>query len=261
MKEDIGQILAGWDYIPGELSVREVTGNDGRRMIQVRMDLGLMQLEWSGRPDGERPNGCESLLHYYQEERRSWQEEHLGEPFVLSRDACWELSQEAMKYYWRRVSFFELKEYGLAEEDALHNLAILDLCHEFAEGEEDRQMAEQHRSFVTAHRFQARALVRLDQQDYDGTLKEIRAGIREIEGFFEDLGYFDQLEECPELHFLREWEEEVERTRPLTLKEQLHADLKVAVEQEKFELAASLRDRLRKLEREQVLKSTGGERD
>ena len=44
---------------------------------------------------------------------------------------------------------FELKEYALAEQDARHNLSILDLCYQYAEAEEDRQMAEQHTPFVS----------------------------------------------------------------------------------------------------------------
>lgn len=261
MKEDITPILKGWDYIPGELSVRQVEGPDGRRKIQVRMDLGLMQLEWVGRPDAHRPHGYESLLDYFQDERRRWEGDNPYVPFTLSRDDCWDLSQEAMKYYWRRISFFELKEYERAEQDALHNLAILDLCYACAEAEEDRQMAEQHTPFVTAHRFQARALRRFDRDDFDGTLKEIRAGIEEIEGFFSQLGHLDQIEACPELRFLRDWEEEVENSRPLTLQEQLRADLKTAVEQEQFELAASLRDRLRRLGSGPSLRSASGEID
>lgn len=261
MKEDITRILRGWDYTPGELSVRQIDGHDGRQKIQVRMDLGLMQLEWAGRPDAYRPHGCESLLDYFQDERRRWEDANPHTPFTLSRDDCWDLSQEAMKYYWRRISFFELKEYERAEQDALHNLAILELCFVCAEDEEDRQMAEQHTPFVTAHRFQARALRRFDRDDFDGTLKEIRAGIEEIEGFFSQLGHLDQIEGCPELRFLRDWEEEVENSRPLTLQEQLRADLKAAVEQEQFELAASLRDRLRRLGSGPSLRSASGEID
>jgi len=253
MEGDISPILAGWDYAPGELRVRKITGRDGRAKVQIRMDLGLMQLEWSGRPDADRPYGYPSLLEYYQDQRRRWDQEGANGSFLLSREDCWDLSQEAMKYYWRRISFFELKEYERAEKDAVHNLAILDLCHECAECEEDRQMAEQYHAFVAAHRVQARALALFGEQDYEGTLVEIRAGIREIEAFFENLGHFDQLEECPELRFLRGWESEVENARPLTLKEQLNLDLQAAVEQEKFELAASLRDRLRTLEIEQSL--------
>ena len=153
-----------------------------------------------------------------------------------------------MQYYWRRISFFELKEYKNAEEDALHNISILDMCLEYAEHDEDRQVAEQYRPFVTAHRVQARALALLDEQNFDGALEEIQQGIKEIEDFLSGLEDFENLEECQELQFLREWEREIESTRPLSVEEQLNADLQVAVEEEKFELAASLRDRLRALD-------------
>ena len=54
-------------------------------------------------------------------------------------------------------------------------------------------------------------------------------------------------EECPELSFLTDWYEELEKERPLSQKEQLERDLHVAVEAENFEEAARLRDKLRTL--------------
>ena len=139
MNNDISSVLGDWEYAPGELRVRKIEGRDGRAKIQVRMDLGVMQLEWDGRPDGVRPKECASLLEYYLDKLARSQEQDGIDSFTLSRDDCWDLAQEAMKFYWRRISFFELKEYALAEQDARHNLSILDLCYQYAEAEEDRQ--------------------------------------------------------------------------------------------------------------------------
>ena len=249
MNQDIGPIMDGWDYAPGELRVRTIDGRDNKQKIQIRMDLGLMQLEWMGRPDGAKPHECMSLLEYY----RLKQEEHMpadgNEPFSLSREDCWALGQEAMQYYWRRISFFELKEYARAETDAIHNIGILDMCQEFAEHDEDRQIADQYRAFVTAHRIQANALQLLEKEEHDSALDVIRKGIVEIEEVLDVLGDPGH-EECPELKFLKEWEREVEQNRPLNPTERLRVDLRDAVEQEKFELAADLRDRLRNMGRE-----------
>ena len=66
MSKDITSILAGWDFDPDELQVRIVAGDDGRDKIQMRIDLGLLQMELTGRPDGERPHGFESLLDYHE---------------------------------------------------------------------------------------------------------------------------------------------------------------------------------------------------
>lgn len=247
MLDDISLVLRGWEYKPGKLKVRRVQCPDGRTKVQVRMDLGLLQFEWSGRPDGVEPHGYASLLDYHQAQRDRWEGQHPQAPYRLSGQDCCELSQEAAKYYWRRVSFFELREYARAEDDALHNLCILDLCHECAEEEDDRRMAETHRAFVLAHRFQARALTCLTRRDYDGALVEIRAGIGEIERFLQGVGRAAQIEESPELGFLHQWETEVLSSRPLSRRDRLSADLQDAVAHEEFERAALLRDRLLQL--------------
>ena len=248
MSDDISRILAAWEYEPGELRVRKIDGDAGRPVIQIRMDLGVMQLEWSARPDGARLHDKPSLLDHYKEAL----EEHGGsgepEPFKLSREDCWALGQEAMQYYWRRISFFELKEYELAEGDAEHNLGILDLCGEYGEHEEDRQMTDQYRVFVTAHRIQARALTHLEHEAHAEALTVIRAGIAEVEQILKDQGDPEATEDCTELTFLKDWEQEVEDSRPRSQSEQLQVDLEAAVEEEKFELAASLRDKLREME-------------
>lgn len=250
MDFDINSKLHGWDYSANELNVRKIEGLDGRPKIQVRMDLGLMQMEWEGRPDGLSPNGKQTQLDYFLDRQKDSDAENGPGSFVLSREDCWELAQEAMKFYWRRISFFELKEYALAERDARHNLCILNLCHQYAEAEEDRQMAEQHTPFVTAHCTQARALSHLDGEQHSKALVEIRGGISEIENYLRKTGRFDQLEQCPELHFLRQWETEVESKRPITPREKLSDELRSAIENDQFELAANLRDQLRSLENE-----------
>src|ERR1700733_13314533 len=70
ISKDITPLLKGWDYEPGTINVRKVTGLDGTPKLQMRQDLGLLQMELTGRPDGARPNGCESLLEHYEGELR-----------------------------------------------------------------------------------------------------------------------------------------------------------------------------------------------
>ncbi len=55
MSHDIEHLLHDWDFEPDQLQVRIITGNDGKEKIQMRIDLGLIQMEFSGRPDGTRP--------------------------------------------------------------------------------------------------------------------------------------------------------------------------------------------------------------
>src|SRR3982751_6303617 len=64
--KDITPVLRGWDYEPGTINVRKVAGLDGAAKIQMRLGLGLLQMEVTGRPDGLKPHGCESLLDYFE---------------------------------------------------------------------------------------------------------------------------------------------------------------------------------------------------
>ena len=53
--KDIVPLLKGWDYEPGTINVRKISGIDGAPKLQMRLDLGLLQMEMTGRPDGVRP--------------------------------------------------------------------------------------------------------------------------------------------------------------------------------------------------------------
>ena len=50
--EDIRPILDNWEFDPQGPNVRMVTCGE-REFLQMRIDLGLLQLETTGRPDGE----------------------------------------------------------------------------------------------------------------------------------------------------------------------------------------------------------------
>jgi hypothetical protein len=62
MSLDLNTILKDWPYESGTVKVRKITGLDGREKLQLRVDLGVLQMEITGRPDGRRPHNCESLL-------------------------------------------------------------------------------------------------------------------------------------------------------------------------------------------------------
>ncbi|MGE3182945.1 MAG: hypothetical protein AB7N71_15045, partial [Phycisphaerae bacterium] len=116
MIRDLRTILDGWDYEPGKISVRKIIGRDGREKIQTRIDLGVLQLEVDGRPDGKRPYGCDSVFDYHERRLR----DHLAkygddEDFVLTAEDCREMRHEAYLYYQRFLSQFVLEEYDAVD--------------------------------------------------------------------------------------------------------------------------------------------------
>ena len=249
MDKDISLILEGWEYRPDQISVRKIIGLEGKEKIQLRLELGLLQMEADGRPDGKRPHGKDSLLDHYLALIENHRTKHgTDEHFRLDREDCAKLSQESMQYYHRRISFFELGEYAKAEQDAEHNLQVMDLRRDYAIEEEDKLASEQYRPFVLMHRAKARVLISLERKDWDGALEEIQQSIETIERFFRRHDRVDLIESCIEISFLKSWMEEIEKKRPITLRKKLEDQLQEAIQRENFEKAAELRDLLRRLD-------------
>ena len=48
--KDIAPLLSGWDYEPGTINVRKINGADGSPKLQMRLDLGLLQMEMTAGP-------------------------------------------------------------------------------------------------------------------------------------------------------------------------------------------------------------------
>ncbi|QDT12165.1 UvrB/UvrC motif-containing protein [Planctomycetes bacterium K23_9] len=236
----LDDILSDWDFNPSTLNVRLTKGKDGRDVIQMRVDLGIMQLETTGRPDGQPIEECETYLEYLQNQV-------LGEPdFRVTEEQCNEIDREFMQFYHRRICWLRLQYYHRAVMDADHTLLLMDLCEKVSDDEEWNGTHEQYRPFVLFHRTQASALGALEENSGEEAVQEINLGLETMRKFFskhEAEEHFESDELVVRLSELRESlrnEYEVGQT----LKERLTE----AVEQEQYELAAQLRDELTRRE-------------
>ncbi|MBW3635593.1 MAG: UvrB/UvrC motif-containing protein [Armatimonadetes bacterium] len=247
MSKDLAVLLQGWDYNPSEVTVRRVLGTDGREKIQMRLDLGVLQMETQGRPDGRRPHGFESLLefHLQQQERADQSVEFLD--FSLDAEECAELKQEAMQYYYRYLSLFHLGDYWNVIRDTERNVRAFDLIRDFAQDEGDRMSLEQFRPYVLMMNARARACIALEEKNYDRALDLIAVGVENIQDFFREVEREDLVDQCREIQFLEEWSERIRTNRPLTAADRLRRELAGAVEQEDYERAAQLRDQIREM--------------
>ena len=242
MNHDIGHLLNNWDFEPDEFLARRIQADDGSEKIQIRIDMGILQLETAGRPDGALPFGYSSLLDYHLAQVEASKE---GK-FTFDEDQCEDLFQEAWQFYHRYLSLFYLEDYAGVVEDTEHTLNIFDLVNEFAPNDEVRWYFEQYYPHAIMMQTRARAMIALESEDYPTALNAVEEGIANIESFVEE--WESEIEEeIPELSFLREWHEELEQERPLTQREQLERDLDEAVAAENFEEAARLRDKIQTL--------------
>lgn len=235
--EHLDELLRDWSYEPQTLGVRIVAGSDGRDVLQMRIDMGILQLEMEGRPDGSRPKGCDSYYQYLLSESVRY-----GDEFVIDDDQANEVDREFVQYYHRRICWLRLQDYERAIRDADHTLALMDLSKKYSDDDQWTLSHEQYRPFVLFHRTQAAALASLDEGGPEESIQAINGGLDSLREVFEEYeaeDHFDDDELVARLLDLRETlrkEYEVGKT----LDEQL-AD---AVAKEQYELAARLRDEL-----------------
>jgi len=242
MTFDIGDILDGWPFEPGQVIVRKIVGRDGKEKIQMRLDLGLLQMEILGRPDGLKPHGRESLLDYYEHLLDRHERDHGRDAgFELDEKACEMLRAEAVMYYHRYLAQFVLEDFEAVERDTMRNLRVMDLCNAYAAEQSDRYVLEQHRPYVLMMCTRARAQGALGDHRPKQALAAVHQGIADIEAFARRFGS-ETVDDPPELTILNALAREIETRIPVDPMAKLQSDLELAVAEERYEDAARLRD-------------------
>lgn len=246
---DLHETMLDWPYDADQISVRKVLGVDGNVRLQLRVELGILQMEPTGRPDGTRPFGCESLLEYHQL-RAERHETANGTPlgFSLSPQECQELRVEASLYYRRYVALFVLEEYANVVTDASRTLAIMDLFQEHAMEPADRTSLESFRPYVIMMIARAQAYNALEHDEPASALAHANRGILQLEQASEETFEFDMLEQSEEMRMLRQLVTEVTRQMPHNSLVAKRNALRSALDEERFEEAARLRDELKELQ-------------
>ncbi len=241
MHHDIDTALQGWDYKPGVVQARLVAARDGRQVIQLRLDLGILQIETTGRPDGVRPHGCESFFEHLRQQAQVF--ESSQQTFTLNEEQCQEADREFVQYYHRRLCWLALRNYARALADADHTLAFMDFVRDHSPNEEYTQAHEQYRGFVLFQRTQAAAALALEKENPEQAIDAIAEGLAGIRRFFTEAGYEDEIEDNQMVEQLRKMETSLRETHGI--EETLQEQFERAVVDEDYERAARLRDALR----------------
>jgi len=249
MNFDISHLLEHWDYQPGQVVVRKFVGKDGQEKIQLRVDLGLLQMNAQGRPDGKRPFGHPTLFDFYlsklQQHRQN--SDNDDESFALKAEDCARLQMEAFQYHHRYICLLQLEDFAGVLRDTSRNLKVFDFVEEYAEDDDLAWSLQQFRPQVLMIHTRAVATQFLHSEEFSAAIKEIESGIERLREFYEDNGRHDLMAPSPEISALQHWLEEVNRKRPMSKREQLEQDLNEAVRHEDYEKAAKVRDALKRL--------------
>jgi hypothetical protein len=250
MSFDISALLDQWDYQPGQVVVRKFQGKDGQEKIQLRVDLGLLQMNAKGRPDGKRPFGRKSLLEHYMDVVEKFKREHANDDktFRLTSEDCSRLQQEFIQYHHRYICLFQLEEFDGVIEDTERNLRVFNFVEKYAGSEELAWSLQQFRPQCLMMRIRARGALALKSNHYDQVIQLVEAGLEEIRQFYRDHERQDLVEQSGEIQSLELWLAEIQSKRPMTAREKLESALNEAVKNEDYEKAAQVRDELRRME-------------
>lgn len=231
MEGDLTSILGEWAFDPERLNVRFLELEGDRTVIQVRVELGILQMERDGRPDGS-------------EDRLALLETRLlAEPDLeINAEMAAELRAEAVQIHQRYVALLSLEAYELVVRDTTRNLRVFELCREKATQETDRGVLEQFRPQVLATRARAAALAALRDDQIGEARRILDAAVSDIRG---DLA--EDAPEPPETAMLEGMRDVLQPQLPSSERYELEGRLQAALSAENYELAAILRDELRQL--------------
>src|SRR5213076_2061447 len=246
MSLDLNTVLKDWPYESGTVKVRKITGLDGREKLQLRVDLGVLQMEMIGRPDGRRPHNCESLLEYYQ--KRADRAGQKGDAYELTPEQCAELQQEGIQYYHRYLSLFQIKDFEGVVRDTQRNLDLFTFVADHTEREEFSWALQQFRPYVLMMNTRAKASILLGQGKFAEAIAEIERGRDAITEFLQQSNFPELVSKSSEIAFLEEWLEEVKAKRPLSKLEIMQREMESAIAKELYERAAELRDAIKLLQ-------------
>jgi len=177
---DLDPWLRHWPFRPGEISAREVRAHDGRTVLLMRVELGVLQLETEGRPDGERPGGAETYL-----DNLISRSVHEGEAFQLDEEDQQEVDRELFQFYQRRLCWKALRRFDRAVADADHTLELVDFARRHSPDDEWLESHQQHRIFVLFHRTEAAALGELERSSPEAAIEEINMGLTRLRECFD----------------------------------------------------------------------------
>ena len=246
MSDDLTHLLTAWPHQPGRVNARRIMGDDNTPKLQIRLDLGILQMEIEGRPDGLRPHGFSSLLEYHHNRlRESAVNGRSGRRLMLTQDECRALREEAVQFYHRYVGLFAIGDYTGVVRDTTANLELFNLCRDHGETEADRSILEQFRPAVLMMKTRSEAELALASGQPKQALAALDRGLNDLRAVFEDSGRTEEFDAANEVQLLRGMRDALVPKLPASQKVELQERLRAALDAENYELAAILRDELR----------------
>jgi len=247
--EDLSGILKEWPYDP-EDNVRFFKIDDGREIMQIRQPLGVEQYYLDGRPDGLMPGGEDTVLSLYLQKKIEM--EISGGALIIGENEFRELREEGILFYYRYLALFQVGQYERVIRDTGHNLDIAEFLEQCYKGDSLEEIL-QYRPYIRRVNAVSRAMVLLADDKSSQAMEELGKGIEDIKNFpavKTAVFKIEQIRSLQHISRLLSQVKDVSRDNGKTegLKKRLSEELQTAVENEDYEKAADLRDRIQMLD-------------
>jgi hypothetical protein len=249
---DLSSIIVDWAAPGGGVCARIILDARGAEQVQMRIEMGVLQMQPSGRPDGSRHRGHPTVLAHIRHELRV---ESGVEP------ADWEaLEREFQQFNYRRLAYAALAELAIQTDDTqgandLLQRTLRDIDHCIATLRLMQTSAETglgpHAPMIPAllfNRTRLRARRCTLETRFEDAIDATADGLSELEDALIEMGFDDQQRAVdPGMSFLRQSQAQLRQKHGIaqTLREQLQQ----AIAEENFPLAAGLRDELQRREK------------
>ena len=229
--DSYADMLSRWPYQSGKVLARVVSSEEAGERIQVRVELGILQMEMVGHPEGATPV-YESL--------------DPGTP-GLDGATCLALQREAALYAYRAFILSVLERHDGVVRDMTRNLAVMSMIIRLAEGDEDRARAHSLTVQFLTIQARSRAAFAAARGDYVLARGTLESDLEEIRSALRRAGRSRDVDQAPEIQLLEGMRDMFVPRLPASQRQEMEERLAAAIDVENYELAAILRNELRQL--------------
>lgn len=247
MTLDLDELVGPWDCPQDDVAARVIQCDDGERFVQLRVDLGILQMRCEGRPDGGVYQELPTALEYVRHERACGA--------ATSDDELEALERELEQFNFRRLAFSSLADGALRDgqqdtacehlqaalRDIEHCLHLLRLLDTQSESDDESQIALYPTLVFNRARYKTRLCI--VEQRFEDAIETAADGEIALRLALEKVGYDPEgVDEDPGVQYLHQLEKRLRDQHGIsaTLSEQIDE----ALAREDYEQASELRDRL-----------------
>ncbi len=166
------------------LSVQTMSLDDGREVVIIQQNtFTVSRIYTDGRPDGKRPQNCDSYFDYFCQRLEKYKQAYkTDQGFSLTNQEWRQLMDESYDRYIRYLLFSSIKRWEDVQRDTNTNLQVLDFSRRYAD-ETISWQTYQYKGYILMMNSIARAELALKESTYFEALQIVDYGIQQIGKF------------------------------------------------------------------------------